>query len=131
MRVPYPDINSPLAVMSHMYICKSINNKEHKFIKCQTLKPYMLTSDYNPMNNYHDEIPDKNRNPFSKPTRIDCDKLFNSYTVNYDSAMLTTTRRDVSDDLYKILIGKLSLVTISEIDLDENDLVYLDPLISF
>lgn len=131
MKVPYPEINSPLAVKSHMYICKSINNKEHKFIKCQTLKSYMLISDQNPMINYHDEVPDINRNPFSKPTRIDCDKLFNTYTVNYGSAMVTTTRRDVSDDLYKELVGKLSFGTFSEIDLDEDDLVSLNPLISF
>lgn len=55
MRVPYPSVSDQLALTPHMYICKKSQNPEYKFIKCQTLKPYMLIN--NIMQHYCDEAP--------------------------------------------------------------------------
>ena len=67
MRIPYPTINEGLAVKPHMYICRSQSDKNYKYFKCQTLKPYMLID--NPMTYFHDEEADLNRNPFKRKTR--------------------------------------------------------------
>lgn len=131
MKLPYPNINSKLATNSHMYICRSVNNNKHKFLKCQTLKPYMLKAESNPITSYHDESPDPNRNPFNKKTRIDCDKIFNSLNVCYDLKLLTKSRRDVSDDVFSILLNKINNKAPKDIALNEQDLVNLNSYITF
>ena len=97
LKVPFPNIASALAVNAHMYICREKSGTTYKFVKCQTLKPYMLTS--NTMTHYWDEQPDITRNPFSNPTRIDCDKEFVTSNVTYDDRLKTTLRPDVCDDV--------------------------------
>ena len=71
IKMPFPDITSNLAVNSHMYICHHVSGNTVSFVKCQTLKPYMLIS--SPIKHYWDEAPDIARNPFQRTTRIDCD----------------------------------------------------------
>ena len=85
IKVPYPSISGNLAVNAHMYICKETNDPNYSFIKCQTLKPYMLTN--NIIRHYCDEVPDINRNRFQVPTRIDCDKLFSTSSVRYHDSL--------------------------------------------
>lgn len=132
MKVPFPNMTSGLAVLAHMYICKTVKGQYHEFIKCQTLKPYMLQSRHQvqPMTHFHDEQPDISRNPFSKPTRIDCDKIFASSTSNYSQQMRTTIRPDVSTDLFNLLQAKINQNTIQTIDMDENQLKSLNPYIT-
>lgn len=96
IRVPFPNINSKLAVESHMYICHKASEKQHNFVKCQTLKPYMLIS--SPMKHYWDEAPDIKRNPFVRTTRIDCDKDFVTVGVEYDDCLKAKRRPDVCSD---------------------------------
>ncbi len=124
MKVPYPNMNSNLAIQAHMYICRTADFNNYKFIKCQTLKPYMLYS--NPINNYHDEYPDENRNPFTRPTRIDCDKIFNSINVSYSDNLLATTRRDINNDLFNILLEKIDSQLPKNIFLDRINLARLN-----
>ena len=131
MKLPYPNINSKLATNSHMYICRSVNNNKHKFLKCQTLKPYMLKAESNPIISYLDESPDPNRNPFKKKTRIDCDKIFNSINVTYDIKLLAKSRRDVSDEVFSVLLNKLNNKAPKDIALNEQDLVNLNRYITF
>lgn len=95
--MPFPDINSNLALNAHMYICHNILGNEHHFIKCQTLKPYMLSSRV--MKHYWDEEPNIQRNPFSRLTRIDCDKEFVTKNILYHDCMRTTLRPDVCSDV--------------------------------
>jgi len=54
-----------LAHAAHMYICKSRINSKYEFVKCQTLKPYMIIN--NPICHYIDEEADIARNPFRMP----------------------------------------------------------------
>lgn len=81
-----------------------------------------------PMTNYHDESPDITRNPFTKKTRIDCDKLFLTSNVSYDIRLKTTTRPDVSDDLFNVVQQKLSN-GYSEVVINECELKSLNTLI--
>lgn len=53
IKMPFPNIKSELAVNSHMYICHKVCGTATHFVKCQTLKPYMLFS--TPMKHYWDE----------------------------------------------------------------------------
>lgn len=128
MKVPYPSITDGMAMTSHMYICNKRSGTNYEYIKCQTLKPYMLIN--NPMLNYHDEQPDIARNPFTRPTRIDCDKLFLTTTVHYDDQLKTSSRPDVCDDLFnsvqrELLKDGYSCININEIELKTlNRLIY-------
>lgn len=127
MKVPYPSITDGMALSPHMYICRTASNEKYEYVKCQTLKPYMLIS--NPMKHYHDEDPDLERNPFKRTTRIDCDKLFLTYTVTYDAKLKTKTRADVCDELFNIIEQKFSYNEYEKIDVNESNLKTLNSLI--
>lgn len=128
MKVPYPTVSDGMALNSHMYICRTAGTSCYEFIKCQTLKPYMLID--NPMTHYWDENADITRNPFSRKTRIDCDKTFKTYSVTYDDALKTTTRPDVSGDVFDSVEAELLADGYDEIDVAENDLKSLNFLIN-
>ena len=127
MKIPYPTIQGGLAAKSHMYICKKSQVPNHEFIKCQTLKPYMLYQ--NIMQHYYDEEADINRNPFRRKTRIDCDKLFTTRTVQYDPRMKTSPRSDVCEELYRDVLRELTADGYETVALDEEQLKYLNYLI--
>ena len=128
MRVPYPSVSDGMALNSHMYICRTSGPSCYEFIKCQTLKPYMLIN--NPMTHYWDESADISRNPFSRTTRIDCDKTFKTYSVTYDDALKTTSRPDVSDNVFNSVEAELLADGFQAIDVPENDLKSLNSLIN-
>lgn len=105
MRVPFPNIDSGLAVHSHMYVCiKKGTQKE--FIKCQSFKPQHLMRNKSPK---HKIIESANitRNPFINKTTIDCDKSFYIEGVTIDEDLLANRRRDVCEDLFNSIIGKI------------------------
>ena len=129
VKVPYPTINDGLALSPHMYICKQSNADQYEYVKCQTLKPYMLTK--GTMQHFHDEQPDPLRNPFRRTTRIDCDKIFSTYLVKYDDALKTYPRSDVCDDLFRLVLQELATDGYDCIQVDEGKLVLLNELISF
>jgi len=96
IRMPFPNISADLALNAHMYICHEVVDYKCCFLKCQTLKPYMLFQDT--MQHYWDENPDITRNPFMRPTRIDCDKNFVTEGIKFSDKMKTTVRPDVCID---------------------------------
>lgn len=129
MKVPYPSISSDLAVQAHMYVCRTSTHPKYSFVKCQTLKPYMLVA--NPTKHFIDEQPDSNRNPFSRTTRIDCDKLFSTEKVNYSDALLTTRRCDICQELYDNIITELETDGWTDVPINnEAELIRLNPLIT-
>ena len=128
MKVPYPTVGDGMALKSHMYICRTAGTSCYEFIKCQTLKPYMLIN--NPMIHYWDENADITRNPFSRKTRIDCDKTFKTYNVSYDDALKTTSRPDVSDEVFSSVETELLVDGYDEIDVSESDLKTINALIN-
>lgn len=128
IKVPFPDISSALAVNSHMYICQNRSGTEYHFVKCQTLKPYMLQR--KTMRHYWDEHPDISRNPFNNATRIDCDKLFQSQNVEYDEHLKTPKRPDVCDDTMANIEAELRQDGFSLIHINESELLQLNSLIS-
>ena len=128
VKVPFPSIDSDLAVQAHMYICGQDSAPNYGFIKCQTLKPYMINSDI--IAHYIDEPANINRNPFSRTSRIDCDKLFTTKSVRYDDGLKTTKRPDVCQDLYDIVKKELSTDGYDIIEVNEDELVSLNYLIT-
>ncbi len=120
MKVPYPTISDKLALSTHMYICREAKKPKYEFVKCQTLKPYMLYN--NVMTHYWDEKPDIARNPFKHDTRIDCDKTFRTYHVVYGDALKTTNRPDVSEEVMNSVDRELEEDGYEVIDVQENDL---------
>ncbi len=128
MKIPYPSISSGLASTAHMYICRSVNGLDYEYVKCQTLKPYLITQ--NLMKHFIDENPDINRNPFSRTTRIDCDKTFCTHGVTYDDAMKTTVRPDVCDDLFDSIELELLADGYCAVNLPENELQAINGLIN-
>lgn len=127
IKMPFPDLSSDLAVKSHMYICHHIEKNTFCFVKCQTLKPYMLIS--NPINHYWDETPDISRNPFQKTTRIDCDKEFVTSNVRYDDRLKTTRRPNVSHEVMTHIKEELICDGYISNMIAENDLLSLNHLI--
>lgn len=120
MRVPYPNISSRLALSSHMYICKTADAPAYEFVKCQSLKPYMLASGV--FRHYCDEAPDIRRNPFEKTTRIDCDKLFVTEKVRYDDGLKTALRPDVCQELFDAVLTELNADGYVTIPINEDEL---------
>lgn len=124
IRIPFPDISSDLAFRPHMYICHWARHKVKRFVKCQSLKPYMLT--YKTINHFVDEKPDPNRNPFTRLTRIDCDKEFYTTNLRYPLSLRTTTRPDVCDELIQIVDTKLICDSCDSHALDEQEMTKLN-----
>lgn len=119
--MPFPNITSDLAKKRHMYICQSRLNNNYKFVKCQSFKPYMLFN--NPMKHYWDENSDNTRNPFTNPTRIDCDRIFTTTNILYDDKAKTSIRPDVCDDTItnidrELKLGPCTITPINEDDLE-------------
>ena len=81
------------------------------------------------MRQYCDEKPDILRNSFKRTTRLDCDKLFTTNEVVYDSALRTIERPDISQDLYDDMVCELEKDGYVVIAVNENELLYLNPLI--
>lgn len=141
MFVPFPDISSDLrnskgvsetgfpgfrAVHSHMYICRLKGGALREFVKCQTVKPYMLYR--KDITNYIDESPDPARNPFQNKTRIDCDKLFVSSGVRYLKKMRTTVRPDICGELAEEIGKIIASAPPKRIRLDAREILALNPL---
>lgn len=128
MKVPYPGIGSDLAVTSHMYICKKADGILYEYVKCQTLKPAMLSNSL--FRHFVDEYADIARNPFQKTTRIDCDKMFCTDSARYDDRLKTTARPDICQELYDLVVNELEADGYDKIDLDADILASINPLIS-
>lgn len=128
MKVPFPTISAGLAVQAHMYICGHDSAPDYGFMKCQTLKPQMLGSAK--FRHYIDEPADISRNPFSRTSRIDCDKFFVTESVRYDDGLKTTSRPDVCQDLYDDVKRELAADGYHTININEEELVSLNYLIT-
>lgn len=127
MKVPFPTINSKLAVQAHMYICGKSSVPNYGFVKCQTLKPNMIGD--SKFVHYVDEEPDVSRNPFLHTSRIDCDKFFVTESVRYDDNLRTTLRPDICQELFDDVRRELVADGYNEILMNENELTSLNCLI--
>lgn len=125
IKVPYPSFDSGLVKKQHMYICIKKKNDTKHFVKVQTKKPYML-KDNSPIINYIDEYPDISRNPFTKVSRIDLDKIFYSTDIMYLPELLARRRKDICFDLYNKIINKLKQKSYKTIKLHAKDMSKLN-----
>jgi hypothetical protein len=88
-----------------MYICHANLNCAKELIKCQTYKICNIVGS-NAMKHFVKEKADISRNPFRVETLIDCDKLFKT-DVMIPSELLTTSRRDVCEELFAEVVAEL------------------------
>lgn len=128
MKIPYPDIGSGLALKPHLYICKNVCDNSYEYIKCQTLKPAMLI--HSPTRHFVDEPADISRNPFQRTTRIDCDKIFTTTSVQYDDRLKTSLRPDICQELYDSVLMELSADGYVKVAIDEDKLTHINSLIT-
>ena len=128
MRIPFPTIKDKLAYKSHMYICMSKNNHNCEFVKCQTLKPKMLYS--NLIKHYVDEKADINRNPFKVETRIDCDKIFFTNDLIFNTSMKTSLRPDVCQPLFDSVATEVAADGYMSIILDNSEMLSINMYIT-
>ncbi|WP_311078317.1 hypothetical protein [Paenibacillus polymyxa] len=128
MLVPFPNIDSQLALDTHMYICLEEGNQK-EFIKCQKFKPTHLISSKPPFNTIV-ENPDITKNPFNLKTTIDCDKSFIVSNVQVDTRLLTTHRRDVCHELFEDIKAKTDHPQFYTEPIDSDNLCRINRLIS-
>lgn len=106
--VPFPEIDSVLAQRRHMYICISKDGSTKKISKCQSFKPYMLLPNYTDVKCSIIENSNYERNPFSRKTMIDCDKVFKTINYSISRDKLTTIRPDVCKDLHSKIVENVA-----------------------
>ncbi len=82
------------------------------------------------IDDFVDEIPDISRDPFQRPTRIDCDKVFMTDLVRYDDGLKTAKRPDVCQSLYDAVVREVEEDGYNTIEMDANGLTKIDPLIT-
>ena len=102
LKLPFPNIDSGLARIRHMYICKD-SQLNYSFVKSQTFKASILLH----VKNYIVEPPNLARNPFSKKTLIDLDKEFhiNKSVIISRESLCRGPRQDVCEELFEEIIG--------------------------
>lgn len=105
LKIPFPDISSELAQLAHMYICYQKNQSSKLMVKCQSFKRSLFVNDACVIKNGINEMPDPSRNPFVKPTIIDCDKLFEFHNVIMPLNLRTSIRTDICQELYDNVDG--------------------------
>ena len=128
MRIAYPNMQSKLAKVGHMYICYDESYPAYSFVKCQT---YTIKNiDKKVVKHYVYEQPDIKRNPFKWETLIDCDKLFCSSSSNYDEKLRTDSRPDVAEAVMQNISEELTTDGCQVITLDEKRLVLLNKFIT-
>lgn len=120
LKVPYPGLDSGLAIQKHKYICHESSGSRKHLVKCQTFKFGLLDEHY--IKHLLVRYPNAQENPFRQATVIDCDKLFITDGYVYRKDMLTTGRTDVSDDLIRrideeLMKGGYEKIYVSNVDL--------------
>lgn len=106
MRVPFPTIESNLAVCAYMYLCLD-NGEQSKLLSCQTDKPLLLL-DTRPPYHYVKERNDPSRNPFKHETLTACDYAFLFKKIVFADRMHIRTRPDVSKLVFEKVQATIS-----------------------
>lgn len=104
LKMPFPNINSKLAVSSHMYVCYTHITNNYGLVKCQTFKNMFYNLQHRII-----ESKDPTRNPFNHKTLIDCDKLFKLNKIVIPDSLLTTTRRNICNELFNKIDTELKM----------------------
>lgn len=104
--VPYPDEDSYLAKVAHMYICVSINDNT-KFLKCQSFKLYHFDLHSPPLKRF---VIEANNALFKRKTIVDLEKIFiSSKTAKYPVV------GKISDEDFEKILTFLDYENIEEI----------------
>ena len=106
IKVPYPDIGPGFAARVHTYICAKKVYAAKRLVECRSMKLSAIIHGAGAAN-YIIESPNLARNPFTRTTLIDCDKLFIA-DIEIPQSLLATPRPDVSQKLFDEIADKLS-----------------------
>lgn len=111
--MPYPSIDSELAMSSHMFICKKSGNAK-ELLKIQTVKNKHRVDGF-PINNYYQLNAHDVTNPCKKDSFVDLEKdfLLNNVIIPID---LTTTL-SLHDFHFNKILGQIGIYAHIEIDL--------------
>ena len=113
LKIPYPNEESALSKIPHMYICFDVNGSEAKFLKCQSHKPYHDLKNALPIHRIIENA-DPTRNPFKRKTLIDLDKIFVT-----DKMRCLTAIGQIDDALLQKLVEALDTATAKIITLEQ------------
>ena len=127
IKIPYPNMQSGLAKKSHMYICVNKVHSTKRLVKCQTMKLPNIIGSIG-VACYIIESPNIDRNPFSRPTMIDCDKLFIIDSL-IPRSLLTKPRSDISEELHSEIAQKLKTNLPSRHRLSKEELKELNSIL--
>ncbi|SIH39811.1 Uncharacterised protein [Mycobacteroides abscessus subsp. abscessus] len=124
--MPHPNINSNLALFSHMYICYEVG-QNNKLVKTQTYKPLLESV----VNNFIDTDEFINEHPFRRRSLIDLDKYFFINDVTFPEKLKATDNKGVvSDNLFNEITNKTNkLSTCNKEIINKIDLLNINPLI--
>lgn len=119
MYIPFPDIDSDLAVTKHMYMCQK-PGIDKELLKIQSLKPkHMLGM---PCRKYELLYAEDEDNPCKKDSFMDLDKTFELFDVCIPKSKLAN--RDIGSMTYEKIKEKLP--TVQYIRLDDYDFLDLN-----
>ena len=110
-KIPYPDEESPLNMIPHMYICVHEDAENIYLLKCQSFKHYHYYRNSQPRNRFV-ELADFSRNPFKRKTLIDLDKVF----IVCRSAPIKTIAQ-ISESFYRELLAAFDYESAEKITL--------------
>ena len=113
LKIPYPNEESALNKIPHMYICFDIDGETAKFLKCQSYKPYHDLKNSPPINRVIEDA-NPTRNPFKRKTLIDLDKVFVT-----DKVRCLDTMGKIDDALLKELVEATNTATAETISLEQ------------
>lgn len=111
--MPYPNIDSGLAMSAHMYICKKGGiNKE--LLKIQTVKNKHKIDGF-PIANYHTLDAIDSKNPCKRDSFVDLEKNFQ--LNNVEIPLNLTTTPGVDDLHFNQIVSKIGEHEIIDIDI--------------
>jgi len=111
--MPYPSIDSELAMISHMFICKKSGNAK-ELLKIQTIKNKHKLDGF-PITNYYKLNANDIKNPCKKDSFVDLEKDF--ILNNVVIPINLTTTPSLHDIHFNKILGKIGIYENIEIDL--------------
>ena len=124
LRMPYPNVSSNLAVLSHMYICKK-PGKIKKLLKIQTIKNRHKTKGYPCLNFYELKAVDQN-NPCNRDSFVDLDKNFILEHVNIPLKL--KTKKELHKESFLEILERIR--TIEDVNINTKEFLSINILCS-
>ena len=107
IKVACPGISPGVAKKVHIYVCAKKAYSAKRLVKCRSMKLSNIIWGAG-VANYIVEKANAARNPFTRTTMIDCDRLFVA-DVSIPRSLLAGIRPDISQKLYDEVMEKITI----------------------